>query len=109
MLHLNTEAIIIIEMIVAVFIIALILLACCMMDEAQRRRCCCCRTADGERRGFASLNELLFEVDDEETGVLQEGEETREISVEAFFTDILSSKVVAVEEEPSESLQEPLL
>jgi hypothetical protein len=92
MIHLHGEALVVISMILGAFITALVILAACLGSN------CCPQTATNFNRrrnhpprSFESLNELLCELDGNETGVLLE-EGFNEISVESFFPDILSGK-----------------
>jgi len=134
----EVEVIVFTSITVFCFVMALVSLACCCMmgpDEranacrypcgkrlsCSRHSCCCCcccrRTGAsnsgprGEPRDFDSLNELLFEVEDEETGIVhisirEDGKPNEDgvrsdrevvdvpVSVEAFFPDILSGNVL---------------
>jgi len=121
MLHLHTEAIVAIAIVILFFVLGLIAVAYAM--GAFRRQCswCCCRCwwccckakRTDSQRDFDSLNELLFEVDENETAILNISAVTvdadvdgahggggaaaepamREISIDAFFPDILAGKV----------------
>jgi hypothetical protein len=69
-------------------------------ERSQGRRCfsCCFRKKRTQTRDFATLNDLLLEVDDNETGWLHvvstprsATEQSRlQVSVESFFPDILT-------------------
>ena len=89
--------------------------------------CCCCRKrGECEPRTFPTLNDLLFEVDESETGRLNltltdseveaadtetpqpttpQQEESKEISVDSFFPNTVNKK----EDSPRNELEEPLL
>ena len=91
MLHLHREVLVVISVIVGFFGGALVLLAVCLNGSTWFRRCSCCRNQQHNPRQFESLNELLLELEDDETGVLIHNDNDRRerISIDSFFPDIL--------------------
>lgn len=67
-------------------------------DDLRRWYFCCFGKKRTQTRDFATLNDLLLEVDENETGWLNvistprstTGQSRLEVSVDSFFTDILS-------------------
>jgi len=119
MLRLQTEAIVVIAVIVLFFFVGLVAVGY-MMGACSH--CWCCKTKGANHRDFDSLNELLFEVEEGETGILNlsdgsdnedgGGETKREISFDAFFPDILKGTInnnEANDDAASRGLHEPLL
>ena len=108
MIHLHREALVVIGLVVAVFVACILMLAVCLGCNKHVTR----HHVHPPRR-FETLQELLYELEDTETGVLLE-EEGREISLDSFFPDILHDKTrptrpAAEGAEGDNRLDEPLI
>jgi len=108
------EEIVAIAIVVSIFTASLLCLASCMKrTERQQDRCCSCCRRRAEPHEYATLNELLFEVENNETGHLTvpQGDEDnsgcRDVSVESFFPNILKDD--KKKRRDNSGLQEPLL
>ena len=104
-MRINVEHLIPIGLVVGFFLTAILCLACSMSrgELLDLFRCCCCRRGrrgyggddeDGDPRTYETLNEFIFEAEDEEhAGFVAMNDVPTETSVQAVFPDLLGPDV----------------